>query len=268
LSVGARVVGVPDEFPRPGPMLNVLLDFDGTLVESNVAIELVKEFCPDGGALAHEIDLKLSRGEITLREAWARQVALLPADRMAELVDYAVEHSRLRRGAVELIEALTERAVPVTILSGGLDFYIGPIMHHAGLFLPVLSDVVRRGEDGKLRLEHPHGHPSCQLCGICKAQVAWAPSPKRPRSVFIGDGGTDRYAAEVSDIVFARYRLRTYCELRGIPHFAFEEFPPVTSKIVGWLDGTEPLPPRRELGMVESACPVSRQAASASAAIS
>ncbi|HEV8050472.1 MAG TPA: MtnX-like HAD-IB family phosphatase [Thermoplasmata archaeon] len=245
--------------PDPSKTLRMWVDFDGTLVEPNVAIILVEEFARNGKVVAHQIDEELHSGKITLREAWERQVALLPADRMTEMAQWAVENTPFRAGAHELLALLAEHQIPTSIVSGGLDFYIDPILQKAGIDLPVFSDMLRLEPSGALRLSHPHGHATCRLCGICKAQTVQTGTADGRRSVFVGDGSTDKYAAEVADIVFARRRLKGYCETSGIPHFAFEEeFGPVTAQLRRWLDGSEPLPPRRVLGLVDSPCPISR----------
>jgi 2-hydroxy-3-keto-5-methylthiopentenyl-1-phosphate phosphatase len=235
----------------------MLIDFDGTLVEPNVAIILVEEFAPDGRRVAHEIDELLHTGKITLREAWQRQVALLDPLRLKEMAEWAVVHSPLRSGARELVELLERHRIPTTIVSGGLDFYIHPILRHAGFALPVLSDAVEPDGHGGLTLLHPYGHPTCRLCGICKAQVAHPGLGPTIRTAFAGDGSTDRYAAEVADLVFARRRLKLYCDKAQIPYYPFEDFFPVIEQVTKWLEGGEALPTRRSLGVATSECPIS-----------
>lgn len=244
-----------------GDRLRVLLDFDGTLVGPNVAIQLVEAFCPNGHELAHTVDEELHQGKITLREAWARQAALLPADRIPEMSAWAVRNTPLRPGALELVGLLKKHAVPTTIVSGGLDFYIHPVLENAGIQLPVLCDAMERTPTGELRVLHPHGHPTCRLCGICKAQVTRSAAHEGVRTVFIGDGSTDRYGAEVADLVFARRRLKTYCETAHVPFYPFEEFGPVTAQLRAWLEDGEPLPAPRHVGVASSACPISQELA-------
>ncbi|MCI4324430.1 MAG: HAD-IB family phosphatase [Thermoplasmata archaeon] len=239
--------------------LRMWIDFDGTLVEPNVAIILVEEFARDGKRVAHEIDEELHSGKITLREAWERQVALLPGDRMTEMADWSVRNTPFRAGASDLLALLRRHHVPTSIVSGGLDFYIHPILKHAGIDLPVYSDVLKLVPPNGLLLSHPHGHATCRLCGICKAQTVREHVVDGRRSVFAGDGSTDKYAAEVADIVFARRRLKGYCEKSGIPHYPFEEFGPVTEQLRRWLEDAEPLPTPRRLGLVDSPCPISRE---------
>ncbi len=248
------MVGVPD---RPGDRFDVVLDFDGTLVDPNVAIILVEEFAPNGRQVAHEIDLLLHEGKIGLREAWRRQVALLSADRMGEMVTFARHRVPLRKGAHAFLDLLRAHQVPVTVVSGGLDFYIREVLEREGLDLPIRSDTLRVLPSGQLSVVHPYEHPTCRLCGICKAGIVDQASAER-LSVFIGDGSTDRYGAESADLVFARKRLLDYCRKAGIASYPFEDFEPVTEQFRRWLTGVEPLPSRRGQGLADSPCPISR----------
>ncbi|HEV2316618.1 MAG TPA: HAD-IB family phosphatase [Thermoplasmata archaeon] len=252
---------------RAHPGLEVFLDFDGTLVDPNVAIVLIAEFVPDGKRIANEVDLELHAGKITLRQAWEREAALLSASRVPEMADWVRREVPLRSGARELLALLKTHHVPTTIISGGLDFYIGPVLEREGIDVPFLSDTSVPDPAGHLRVEHPYGHPTCRLCGICKAQAVAGASraPNGTRKVFVGDGSTDRYAAEVADLVFARRRLMEICTQRGIPFYPFETFHPVTEQLGRWLDGTEPFPARRRPGLASSPCPISQELAAGAA---
>ncbi len=249
----------PEALRGGGPRLQILLDFDGTLVEPNVAIVLVERFCPDGQRVAHEIDQELHAGHITLREAWARQVALLPPSRLHEMTDFVAREVPLRRGARRLLGLLREHNVPTAIVSGGLEFFIRPVLAREGLEYPLFADGIEYDGEARLRVVHPYGHPTCRLCGICKANVALRFGAPGVSTVFIGDGSTDKYAAEVAEIVFARHRLQEYCARANVPFFPFDDFDPVTNRLEGWLTGVHPLPPPRSRGLATSACPISQE---------
>jgi 2-hydroxy-3-keto-5-methylthiopentenyl-1-phosphate phosphatase len=242
-----------------GKELSVVLDFDGTLVDPNVAIVLVTEFAPDGARVAHEIDLLLHEGKIGLREAWQRQAALLPGDRIGEMGQFVRQNVPLRKGAHELLDLLGRHQVPVTVVSGGLDFYIREVLDREHLDLPILSDTLVIEPSGVAHVAHPHGHPTCRICGICKAGVVEGVEAGR-RTVFIADGSTDRYGAEVADLIFARRRLLEYCHRAGLACYPFEDFEPVTAQLRRWLEDGEPLPPRRLRGLPTSICPLSLSA--------
>ena len=232
-------------------------------MEPNVAIVLVERFCTDGQRVAHEVDTELHAGRMTLREAWARQVALLPPARLDEMTEFVVREIPLRRGARRLLGLLREFDVPTAIVSGGLEFFIRPVLAREGLEYPLFADGIEYESPTQLRVVHPYGHPTCRLCGICKANVTVGFASPGVTTVFIGDGSTDKYAAEVAEIVFARHRLKEYCARSGIPFFPFEEFDVVTDRLSGWLTGADPLPPPRPRGLPQSACPISQDLARA-----
>ncbi len=240
--------------------LRVFLDFDGTLVRPNTAIELVSRFAPNGARLARDIDAALHARRITLREAWAIEVRSLPLQRLDEMRAFLRDSIDLRTGARELLDLLADYDVPTAILSGGLDAFIRPILDRERIDLPIISDSLRLERGRAPRVDSPFEHPTCRLCGVCKAgaiQRDLAPS----RTVFVGDGSTDRFAAEMADLVFARHRLREYCQQHQIRCYPFEDLIPVARQLRAWLEGVEPLPPPRPLGRRESACPISREAA-------
>ena len=237
------------------PELRVVLDFDGTLVDPNVAIVLVEEFAQDGRRIAHEIDELLHTGQIGLREAWQRQAAILPGERVDEMARFVRQHVPLRAGAREFLQLTERHAVPVTVVSGGLEFYIREVLDREGLDLPIRSDRLAVEPNGRVHVVHPYEHPTCRLCGICKAAIVDGP----PRTVFVADGSTDRYGAETADIVFARRRLLDYCRRAGIPCFPFEDFTPVTAQFRRWLEEGVELPAPRHRGLAESPCPISQR---------
>jgi len=237
--------------------LRVVLDFDGTLVDPNVAILLVEEFAENGREVAHEIDRLLHEGKMGLREAWQRQAALLPGDRLKDMSKFVRKHVPLRNGAREFLLFADRYTVPVTVVSGGLEFYIQEVLDREGIALPIRSDQLVLDRVGKSRVIHPYGHPTCRLCGICKAAIVQGDgSPDR--TVFIADGSTDRYGAETADLVFARRRLLDYCRAAGIPCFPFEDFDPVTEQFRRWFEDGEDLPLPRRRGLPDSPCPISQ----------
>jgi 2,3-diketo-5-methylthio-1-phosphopentane phosphatase len=237
--------------------LRVVLDFDGTLVDPNVAIILVEEFAENGREIAHEVDILLHEGKIGLREAWQRQAAILPGHRLGEMARFVRDKVPLRQGAREFLALANHHGIPVTVVSGGLEFYIREVLEREGLDLPIRSDRMEIGPDGRVSVVHPYGHPTCRICGICKAAIVHDSNPQR--TVFVADGSTDRYGAEAADIVFARRRLLEYCRRAGIPCFPFEDFVPVTQQFRAWFEEGVALPPPRRRGLSDSLCPISQR---------
>jgi 2-hydroxy-3-keto-5-methylthiopentenyl-1-phosphate phosphatase len=243
--------------PEPSaPTFQVSLDFGGTLVGPNVAELLLTEFLPEGDQSAQKIADALRVGRITAHQARSQQVALLPWDRMEEISGFVRARVPLRPGAREFLSLAEERQIPVTVVSGGLDFYIQEVLDRERLPLPIRSDRLRGSESGRVRVDYPHGHRTCRLCGTCKAGIV-SEGFGRAATVLIGDGPTDRYAAEIADVVFARGQLLEYCRTAGIRSYGFEDFHSITSQFRRWLDHGEPLPTLTRRGRADSPCPIS-----------
>ncbi len=101
----------------------VLTDFDGTLTERDVGELLLDTFAPP--EWREEADLWHS-GQITFKELNEREFAYRPANKRREMVQFALDNVEPRPGSKELVEFCTVRAIPLEIVSGGLDFYIRP----------------------------------------------------------------------------------------------------------------------------------------------
>ena len=50
--------------------------------------------------------------------------------------------------------------------------------------------------------------------------------------IFVGDGLSDRYAAQAADLVFAKDSLATYCRQQSIEYVPFEGL----AEIAAWLE--------------------------------
>jgi 2-hydroxy-3-keto-5-methylthiopentenyl-1-phosphate phosphatase len=245
-----------DRVPSAG--LRVLVDFDGTFADMNVGVELLERFSPDSVAAFRAINAEYHAGRITLREGWDRQSALYRNEDRPRMVQFVRDHVHLRPGARELVALLERHHVPLDIVSGGFDFYIAPLLEREHLTLPVESDSTADRPDGPVEIRHPFEHPTCRLCGICKALSVERARASGGRVVFIGDGATDRFAAETADLVFARRRLTELCRAASVPFYPFEDLFPVVERLQRWVEGAEPWPPYRRVGVAGSPCPISR----------
>ena len=56
-------------------------------------------------------------------------------------------------------------------------------------------------------------------------------SPDGTELVYVGDGYSDRCAAESADLVFARRGLASYLEERGVPFERFEDFHSIARRL-------------------------------------
>lgn len=56
-------------------------------------------------------------------------------------------------------------------------------------------------------------------------------------AIFVGDGLSDRYAAESADLVFAKDGLASYCTENSIEHIPYQNLGDVAAHLDRWLAG-------------------------------
>ena len=145
-----------------------------------------------------------------------------------------------------------DAGVPVTVASDGFGFYIPPLLAAAG----ATPAAVVTNAWADARMSFPHGHPDCMNCGTCKMNVVLeAPGPV----AFVGEGASDRFAANYADLVFAKDVLVDLCERDGVPWVAWDDFDDVWARLTdgsavpgpvapvscpGWMPRTTSVSPR------------------------
>jgi len=71
----------------------------------------------------------------------------------------------------------------------------------------------------------------CSSCGTCK-QAPIKDARRRGRTtVFVGDGVSDRKAALLADVLFAKGRLAEWCDFSGVEFLSFETLADVHSAL-------------------------------------
>ncbi len=199
----------------------VLLDFDGTIDERNVALTLLDRFAVDDWKKYISMS---SQGVISFREAVEKEFECLPPDR-DKLTDFVLKETRVRDGLNELVGYCEQRDFPIEIVSGGLDFYIQPIMEKHGLGHIVRNCGIADFDSGdRLRVSYNHGAPTCDFSGTCKCFHVQRFQDAGHKVVLVGDGTSDLCASKKVDYVFARKKLLQYCQENSLPHSPFETF--------------------------------------------
>jgi 2-hydroxy-3-keto-5-methylthiopentenyl-1-phosphate phosphatase len=207
----------------------VLVDFDGTACRADVGNELCTRFA-DGDWRRY--DDAVAAGDLSLRGAVDAQVEMLAANE-EEMVDFVLSRHAVDPGFVALVDWAHGRGLKVAIVSDGFSFYIEPMLAAAGLpSTAVYRNQLVRGGAGSWSLDHPHGHPQCRGCGTCKMLVVRRYG-RAGAVAYVGDGESDRFAAQYADVVFARERLAQICAGEEIVHRVWRHFGEVREGIEG-----------------------------------
>lgn len=208
------------KFPRP-PVL--FCDFDGTITLNDNIVAVMKHFQPPG-VEAIIADIVAERKSI--RQGVGEMFALLPSSRKEEIQSYVLESAGIRPGFAELLAWCKERDVPFYVTSGGIDFFVYPLLAPFGIPQDHIycngSDFT--GESIRITWPHPCDEQCDNDCGMCKTAVIRRFPRDRHYRILIGDSVTDFAGARLADLVFSRSHLTAKCRELGLPHIPFETF--------------------------------------------
>jgi 2,3-diketo-5-methylthio-1-phosphopentane phosphatase len=195
---------------------SVFLDFDGTIARADTGQHLLERL---GAPEWREIAQLYSAGAIGSRECLTREWELLSTHDEDELRAVARE-VEIDAAFPALVAALRAGGAEVTVVSDGYGFHAVEVCEALGV--DVLTNAVD-WSTGELTFPNLDRCCPCSTCGTCK-QAPIKEARRRGRTaVFVGDGTSDRKAALLADVLFAKAELAEWCELADL------EFTPFTS---------------------------------------
>lgn len=201
----------------------VVTDFDGTLMEQDVGDVLMEEL----GVLSEpQVTLasRLFREKKVGSLAWIEAACPHLAGRQ-EQVDELIGSVHLREGAREFIDFCQEKAVPVTVLSDGMLYYIEQILSRLQVTVDrVIGNPITYLADGEFKFGVQNTNTACKWCGCCKASVVKQLKEEGWLVIYIGDGSSDYYGSGFADWIFARASLAKFLTDEGTSFYPFETF--------------------------------------------
>jgi 2-hydroxy-3-keto-5-methylthiopentenyl-1-phosphate phosphatase len=192
------------------PALALVLDWDGTVTERDTLAMTIERF---GDENVYEVtDGALEHGGMTLAEVIAAEIGTVEAP-LGEVVEYLLEHVRVRRGFRELVEAYDP-----LIVSAGFHELIDPILAREGIEARVVANHVAAGPGG-WRPSFRES-PPCDVCGEpCKRGALSELGP----FVYVGDGFSDRCVSLAATRRFARGGLACWLERQDVAYERFDD---------------------------------------------
>jgi 2-hydroxy-3-keto-5-methylthiopentenyl-1-phosphate phosphatase len=211
--------------PQP-PVTTIVLDFDGTITEADVLQQMSREF--GDPEVVYEVEAALRDGRITLQEEITREFAPVTAP-IDEVVIWVVERSTLRPGLPELVGLARGWGWGVRVLSSGFVETIVPVLDTIGLGgLEILANSIDPRPDG-WRVQWRDE----AICAVCGEACKRGGLPAEGEVVYVGDGISDRCAAQAADRVFATRGLARYFDERNLPYEPFDDFHDIVRALTG-----------------------------------
>jgi 2-hydroxy-3-keto-5-methylthiopentenyl-1-phosphate phosphatase len=199
-------------------MLEVFVDFDGTITDVDTFDALVRAVA--GDAAWDAIDGPLLAGEITLREALARQSAAVRLSR-ADTLAFMVANAQVDPAFGPFVAAVRAHGGAIRVVSSGIATVIHDALARANVEVEVIANDVDFDPAGwTMTFVDPSDN------GHDKAAHVRAARDRGARTVYIGDGISDFAAAVVAEERFAKAgrALEAYCRERNIPCTSFDSF--------------------------------------------
>ncbi|RAS72190.1 2-hydroxy-3-keto-5-methylthiopentenyl-1-phosphate phosphatase [Priestia endophytica] len=212
-------------------MKNLILfcDFDGTITSKDNIIEIMKKFAPEEWVTLKD---QVLAEEIAIKDGVGKMFNLLPSSLKEDMTEYVLENAQIRDGFSEFVLYAKEHNIPLYIVSGGIDFFVHPILSpyiEKGFIYCNEGDF--SGENVKIRWPHSCDSQCNNGCGCCKPSLLRTLQKDEAFTIVIGDSVTDLQAAKQADYVIARDYLLEKCEKLELPHASFDTFYDVISEI-------------------------------------
>lgn len=202
--------------------LVLFCDFDGTITEKDNIVDIMKQFSPGGWK---EIVEDILSQQKTIRKGVGELFSTIPSDKKSEIIQYVLENAKLRDGFSEFIQFTRDQNIKLLITSGGIDFFIHPMLDPFQLNKQIYCNSARFDQK-TIHITWPHPcDEHCDVdCGMCKTSIIRSYPSEKYYKVVIGDSITDLAGAKIADYTIARSFLQEKCEELQLPHASFHTF--------------------------------------------
>lgn len=208
--------------------VSVFTDFDGTITAEDTLVHLLDHYV---GSSWLDIERRVEAGTLSEEQGLQDEVALIRAP-LAEALVRVLAEVPVDPGFAQFVEFCRGRGWPLTILSGGLAPLIRAVLDREGLAeLAFAANDLAFDPDGRWRVVQAATPRINALCNHCKSWHLAGATAAGARTIYIGDGTTDRCPAGNADLVFAKGSLVEWCTQQGIGHVPFARF----AEIEAWF---------------------------------
>jgi len=207
----------------------LFVDFDGTIVDTDTAQIALDRF---GDPDWMRIDEALERGEVSFEESLRREFATLAAPPEA-IIEEVGRFTSVRPNFDRLIEYCNHTNLPVTVVSGGLDFCIRHFLDRDDWlsFVKIYAPTSTFTGNG-----YTLTFPAAVVSRSTNFKDGLVIHEKRNgrRVFFVGNGFGDLDAAKESTFAFAitGSRLAELCKEQQVQHEEIEDFAQVVDVLI------------------------------------
>lgn len=207
----------------------IFCDFDGTITEKDMIIAIMEKFAPPEWVAIKEQILAM---QIGTGPGVKQLFSLISSELKEQITNFVIEQVKIRKGFPELLSYCREKEIPFYVVTGGLDFFVRPILLRYRLDQEIYSNSADfSGDTIQVVWPYPCDEHCGNECGICKSTILRNYSAPDAFKIVIGDSIPDLASAKLADFVFARALLLKKCKELGITHRPFEDFHDVIQRL-------------------------------------
>ena len=209
--------------------LKVFVDFDGTITLEDVGEAIFKKF-GETEKVKRIIEDLLS-DKISSRQCWDELCDSVDNINKAELDEF-IDLLDVDPTFIPFVKFCSENKIDMVVLSDGFDYYIDRLFNKAGLSgLKYYSNKLFVDDKGILKAEYPYFDVDSPTSANCKKNHIINHSSDDEYTVYIGDGNSDKEAAQFCDFIFAKDGLARFCSMERISFYPFKNFTEVQNKL-------------------------------------
>ena len=212
--------------------LKIFVDFDGTIATEDVGNAFFETF---GGPGYRDTLTEYESGAISAQETFRRGIRAIGAAKQGD-IDEFLHRQLIDETFIAFREFCRLNGVEFHVVSDGLDYYIRRIfeihdIHDVSFFSNTLTVLPVDGDRVSFDIQFPHSDAECTRCACCKRNIILARAGEEDVIAYVGEGYSDRCAAQYADIVFAKDSLQTFCQEENISYYPYASFQDVVDRL-------------------------------------
>jgi len=209
--------------------IKVFVDFDGTITTEDVGEAIFRKFGQK--EKVNRIIKDLLSDRISSRQCWDELCESVSVIDKYEL-DKFIDLLEVDPTFIGFVKFCNENDLEFVVLSDGFNYYIDRVFNKAGLSgIKYYSNRLFVDEDGKLSADYLHYDADSSTSANCKRNHIINHSSDDDYTIYIGDGNSDKDAAQYCDFIFAKDGLARFCSMERISFYPFNNFSDVKDKI-------------------------------------
>lgn len=214
--------------------LKIFVDFDGTITLEDVGEAIFRKF--GNVEKVNQIINDLLRDKISSKQCWDElcdSVIVVSKNELDEFIDLIDVDPTF----ISFVKFCSDNELELVVLSDGFDYYIDRLFNKAGLKgIKYYSNKLYVDENGILKAAYPYFDSDSPTSANCKRNHIINHSSDDDYTIYIGDGNSDKDAAQYCDFIFAKDGLARFCSMERISFYPFNNFEDVKSKITLLLE--------------------------------